>query len=121
MSSRVGDIKKSQKESLYYRIISSLFLDIVRDNPDLISLFVSRVELSANKGNCFVLFGADNEEQFKEKLETLKLYKPSLRKAFGDQIQVRYVPELTFKYDKKLEKQRELDDLMNKLKNEGEI
>lgn len=121
MSTRVGDIKRSQKESLYYRIISSLFLSIIRDNPELESIFITRVELSANKSNCFVFFGAKNEADFKEKLDILKLYKPSMRKSLADEIQTRYVPQLTFKFDKKLEKQREVEDLMDKLKDEGEL
>jgi ribosome-binding factor A len=121
MSSRISDIKRSQKESLYHRIISSLFLSVTRDCPELAGLFINRIELSANKSNCFIYFGAENEDVFKEKLETLKLYKPSIRKALGDEIQTRYVPQLTFRFDKKLKKQREIEDLMNKLKDEGEL
>ena len=121
MTSRVGSIKRSQKESLYYRIISSLLLGLIRENVELSPLFVSHVELSANKGACFVFFGAPDEKFFNKHLKTLTLYKPSIRKALGSEIQTRYVPELFFKYDKKLEKQREVEELLNKLKIDGEV
>lgn len=119
-SSRVSDIKRSQKESLYYRIISSLLLDLIRDNPSLATLFVNRVELSANKGSIFVFLGSIDEETFKQQLKTLKLFKPSMRKALGDQIKARYVPDIVFKFDKKLEKQREVEALIDSIQDDIE-
>lgn len=120
--SRSRDIKKGQKESLLFQEISSLFLKTSMDDPRLQGLFINRVELSPDKGHCSVYFYSfKGEEDFNEKLEILKLYKPSLRKALAQKIKGRYVPEIVFKYDKQFEKQQGIEDLFEKLKKEGKL
>src|SRR3990167_11439609 len=116
MRSRVGSIKRSQKEYLYYRILSTLLMQAAQDDSRLAGAFITRVELSPDKSLCYVFFGDTDEEAFKVKLEVLKLYKGSLRKALADEIKSRYVPDIKFKFDKTLEKQLEVEQLMDKLK-----
>lgn len=117
--SRVSSIKKSQKESLLRKEISRLLQAVSLDNPALGGLSISRVSLSDDKHLCSVFFySPDGPETFEKKLETLKLYKPSLRKAIAQKIPGRHVPDLLFKYDSQLEKQLAIEQLLDKVKKE---
>lgn len=121
-NSRVSHIKRSQKESQILREISDLFVKIVLDNNRLQGLIITRVLLSRDKGVATILFFTDEgEEKFKEQLELLKLYKPSLRASLAKKIASRYVPELIFKFDEQFEKERKIHNLLDKLKEGGEI
>lgn len=121
-SSRISSIKTGQKKSLLLKEISELFHKTSLDDPRIQGLFVNRVTLSKDKGVCYVyLFAANGKEEFEQKLPILKLYKPSLRKALGQTIKGRYVPEIVFKYDDEFEKQMKVETLIEKLKREGQL
>ena len=119
---RVSSIKKEQKESLLMKEISSLFLKASLDDPRLSDLFINRISLSPDKRICTVYFHTSKGlEGFKEKLEILKLYKPSLRKSISNTIKGKYVPDLKFAFDDQFEKQVKMEELMEKLKKEGQL
>jgi ribosome-binding factor A len=61
------------------------------------------------------------EADFKAKLGQLILYKPSLRAALAKSLQSRYTPDLTFVYDEYLEKTEKVDNLIERLKDEGRL
>lgn len=112
-------IKRAQKESLFLREISHLFLKASMDDKRLQGLHVNRVTLSPDKGWCSVYFySPEGKAFFEEALPTLVLYKPSLRQALAQKIRGRYVPELVFKYDDQYEKQLQLEHLFEKIKEE---
>jgi ribosome-binding factor A len=118
-SKRVSEIKKAQKEKLLFKEISKLFLELTLDNPELRDLFVSRVILSPDKSNCFIYFYSPHGQNFfEEKLQLLKLYKPSMRKSISSIIEARYTPELIFKYDEQHEKTEKINQLLEKIKTE---
>lgn len=117
MSESVSQIKRSQKESLLFREISQLFMKTAMDDSRLRELCINRVKLSPDKGLCTVYFyTSKGEEYFNEVLSTLKLYKPSLRKALASTIKGRYVPELVFKFDTNFEKQCRIEELLDQIK-----
>lgn len=116
MRSSVSDIKRSRKEALFFKTISSLFMKIGLDDPALRDLFINKVQLSPSGASCTVYFYIPGGQQaFDEKLAIMKLYKPSLRKAIADLIPGRYTPELIFKYDHSYEKQRKIEALLDSL------
>lgn len=118
-SANRSTIKRAQKESLFTREISTLLMQVKLDHPELEPLFVNRVELSPNKGMLVVYFFTDNgPEGFEELFPKLVLFKPSMRKALAAKIPGRYTPDLQFKYDEQFEKQRRIEDVLNKLKDE---
>jgi ribosome-binding factor A len=118
--SRVTSIKRSQKESLLRREISSLLQQASLDNPELAGLSVTHIELSRDKGVCYVYFySPDGNVIFEKKRSTLVLFKPSLRKAIAQKVPSRYVPEIIFKYDFQLEKQLAIEQLLDKVKKES--
>ncbi|OGB97575.1 hypothetical protein A3F06_03525 [candidate division TM6 bacterium RIFCSPHIGHO2_12_FULL_36_22] len=121
MRSTVQDIKRRQKESLLYREISKLFLEVALDNPGFQSLFINKVVLSPDKGLCTVYFYSPKGiDFFKTQLEALKLFKPSLRKALSQTINSRRVPQIVFAFDSQLEKQEHIEQLLDQIKQEND-
>jgi ribosome-binding factor A len=110
-------IKKSQKESLLYRVISQLIATTTLDDNRLTGVMVNRVKLSDDKGVCTVFFyTAGGLAEFEQKLPFLLLYKSSLRRALAKSIASRYTPELIFKFDDQHEKQQRIENILEKIK-----
>ena len=121
MSQRVHTIKRSQKESLFLREISNLYLQLTQDHPQLIDLFINRVQLSDDKSKVHIFFYSVNGlKRFEELRPTLVLYKPSMRKALAQAINARYTPDLVFRYDAQFEKQSAIEQALDKAKAEDE-
>lgn len=121
-TTRVASIKHAQRESFLLREISESFSKILYDNPGLHGLFISRVRLSPDKGKCIIYFFATNGlPEYEEKKPTLVLYKASLRTALAKTMNSRYTPQLRFEYDAAFEKQQKIDNLIEKLKDEGRL
>ena len=119
---REKNIRIAKKEALYFRELSEFFLRIRLDDPNLEGIHISAVRLSPDKSVCNILFFSENgSEDFEKQLPKLILYKPSMRKAIAQRIPSRYTPELVFKYDKQMEKQRRLETLFDQLKVEGKL
>ena len=119
---RPQDIKRAQRESFLFREIANLLLQVLRDEKELTSLSVTRAKLSPDGGLCTVFFYTQGgEKEFREKLQTLKLYKPSLRAALSKILHGRYTPELLFKYDESVDKQQKIELLFEQLKKEGKL
>lgn len=113
------NVKKAQKESLLFRAIAQLFTQTMLDDKKLQGLFINRVKLSDDKGVCTVYFYTTGGlADFKEKLQTLILYKPSMRHALAKSINSRYTPELIFKFDDQFEKQQRIEGLLEHVKGE---
>lgn len=115
-------VRRAQKASLYLKEISGLFLQAVQDNPDLRDLYPNRVSFSADLGICYVYFYSPHgKAYFEEKLPAMKLFKPSLRAAMASRIDARRVPDFVFHYDEEFEKQKRIEDLIDKLKAEDKF
>jgi ribosome-binding factor A len=115
-------VKKAQKESQLLRELANLFLQITMDDAVLRPLSILRTQLSPEGSTCTVYFYApEGEKQFRELCGHLILYKPALRKALAASLQARYTPDLIFKYDAQFEKQKKVEDLIDKLKDEGQL
>jgi ribosome-binding factor A len=96
-------------------------------------VYISRVELSADTGFCYVYlvpFSSSSPEDIAETkisekkvraaIERLKLYRPSMRKALAGRVQTRYVPDIRFLFDDKEETVRNVNDALNKVQEELE-
>ncbi|HSW76204.1 MAG TPA: ribosome-binding factor A [Candidatus Saccharimonadales bacterium] len=113
----LSQIKRSQKESLLLREISKMLHQLSLEDTALAGLFVNRVELSKNKGMCFIYFYDPNGiEAFQEKNKRLVLYKPSLRKGIASALDARYTPELKFAFDEKFDKQQRIENIIEQVK-----
>jgi ribosome-binding factor A len=119
---RVRDIKHAQRESFLLKELSELFLHISLNDLLLQNFYITRVELSPDRGHCTVFFHTpEGFSAFEEKLSSLILYKPSLRTALSKALHSRYTPELRFAYDEGIDKQNKIEDLFRKLEEEGKL
>jgi ribosome-binding factor A len=117
--SKTSSIKTAQKESAILRIISPLFDETVRENPDLQGWHVSRVQLSQGKAVAYVyVYTLQDEHDFKTALATIKLYKPSMRKALADELQKKYTPDIIFTFDEQLQRTLHMERLLDMVKSE---
>jgi ribosome-binding factor A len=115
----VSDIKRAQKERHLLRLIADLIQQAAMDDPRIADLYVTRVKLSPDKGNCMVYFYTiKGKEYFDEKLNILKLYKPSLRKAIATSVPGRYVPDFRFAFDDLYEKVEKIEQIFEQIKTE---
>ncbi|MGB8468185.1 MAG: ribosome-binding factor A [Candidatus Babeliales bacterium] len=114
---RVHAIKRAQKEKLLLREISHMIHELSLEHPSLRALTVTRSALSPDKSMFTIFLYAENEvEGYKEPLEILKLYRPSMRKTLAQKITGRYVPDIRFAYDTKYTKQARIEQLMEQIK-----
>lgn len=127
--STTADVKRERKKSMYLRELSVFIDAIAEEQPAVREVYLSRLELSADGGICYLYFAAiapaENQpaaalERFEEALEVLKLYRPSLRKALAQVIQARYTPDLMFLFDEKREKIDRINELLDQVQQELE-
>ncbi len=117
-SKNLRNIKHAQRESLFKREIILLLQQIATDDPQLQSVFVTRVSLSANRGSLHIFLSSSeaNEQTLTEKLRRLVLYKPSLRNSIAKMNHARTVPDIFFKIDDLVKKQQRMDELFEQIK-----
>ncbi len=119
---RPSEVKHAQKESFLAREISQFLIRIIQDDPRLAGLYVNRVRLSPDKGTCLVFIHTSGGlEDFEKKFQYLVLYKPSIRASLSKALQTRYTPQIKFVYDAAVDKTREVNDLIDRLKEEGKL
>lgn len=124
--STTADVKRERKKALYLRELSLYIDTIAEEQPAVREIYLSRLELSADGGMCYLYFAtiapgspdAPSQERFKAALEILKLYKPSMRKALAHGLQARYTPDLYFMFDEKREKLDRINALLDQVQNE---
>ncbi|MFH1644260.1 MAG: 30S ribosome-binding factor RbfA [bacterium] len=116
---RLSEIKREKKKALFLREVSSFIQKISQDEPVVLKVFVTRVELSADSGICYIYFaGFNGKKDFDEALEILKLYKPSMRSVLAKSLKLRYAPDLVFRFDEKQEKVQKMEELLEKIHEE---
>ncbi len=121
IKSQNSSVKRERRKSLFFREITSIVQELSSQEPAVANLFVSKIDISPNSGICYIYmssFKEPGQEFFDQALLVLKLYKPSIRKAFAQRVQTRYAPDLVFVYDKGKEKERRITQLLDKVQNE---
>lgn len=126
--STTADVKRERKKSLFLRELSALIDVIAQEQPSVREVYLSRIELSADSGICYLYFAAiapmsetqpvSAKDRYEAALETLKLYKPSLRKALAQTLQARYTPDLVFMFDEKREQIDRINELLDQVHQE---
>jgi len=117
-----SSIRHAQRTALLLQKLSAFYLEITRDNEALRDMYISRVKLSPDGGLCTVFFHSnEGPEAFERLRPELVLYKTSLRAALAKSIHSRYTPKLLFVYDAEFDKHRQVDDLIEELKQSGKL
>jgi ribosome-binding factor A len=118
-SSSVRFIKSAQKKSLFLQAISKHLRMLSQDDARLQDISATRVKLAADLSSCIVfLYTARGEDYFKEALEVLKLYGPSMRKMLASELNQRRTPTVRFVFDDRFEKEMHVEQLFEKIKSE---
>jgi ribosome-binding factor A len=121
MGDKVKGIKQAQRERLLLREVSDLFLQVSHDDPRLQGLIVSRIMLSPDRSTCSIFFYTEEgQKAFEDKIDILKLYRPSMRTALARRINARYTPELIFKFDTLFEKQQRIESIIESISEQEE-
>jgi len=125
MSFRQQQVKREKKKSFYLRELSAILSRLVPDQPTLMPLYFTRIELSADGGQCYVYCAfmnasaaEDGEKLFEEARKILVLYRGSMRTALAGTLSGRYVPDLRFVFDANKEKEQRVTDLLGKVSQE---
>jgi ribosome-binding factor A len=111
------NIKREKKKSLLFREISTFVQSIATDDPALAHTMVTRVDLSADGGICYIyFFPREGRATADHVLEQLKLYRPSLRSALAHSLSTRYTPDLQFRFDEGMEREQRINELLDKVR-----
>jgi ribosome-binding factor A len=125
--SDTAHIKRERRKSVLLRELSTFIDAIAEEQPAVREVYLSRLDLSADGGICYLYFaavtpqigsGQTAEERYKEALSILKLYRPSLRKNLAQSLQARYTPDLMFLFDENREKIDRINGLLDQVSQE---
>lgn len=119
---RVQAIKHAQRESTLLKEVAHGLSNIIAQDPRLEGLYVNRVKLTPDRSLCIIyMVSSQGLTDYETKRPFLVLYKPSLRTLIAKNLEGRYTPQLRFEYDSSFEKQRSVDELIDRLKEEGKL
>jgi ribosome-binding factor A len=106
-SHRVGD--------QILREISSLLLFKVKD-PRLRGVTLTEVKMSKDLRHAYVYYSLLGEDEQKRNAQTgFESAKGFIRKAVGESLHLRYVPDIQFRYDTSLEQGQKMERLLEEL------
>jgi len=122
-SSSKSHIKRAQKESALFRIISEAMMRITQDNPKMKDFFVTKVTLSSDKSTARVFCHSSHGKDFfeQELFPELVLYKPSIRALLSREFARRYTPDIAFAYDDTFAKIERIEQLLERVTTDEDI
>ena len=112
-------IRLLKKESLLRRAIAVILQELAVDVPLLSHIVVTRSSLSGDERACTIFFHTPLEKQETMELsKKIKSLTPRIRTMVLDHVKMRFVPKLTFAFDRQYKKQQRLAELFRKMKTE---
>lgn len=103
------------------RVVSETIRGHMRDPRVREFVTITRVELTPDLRYAkiyYTVFGEDKEKKQVEK--GLKSAKGFMRKRIGDELELRYAPDISFRIDEKAEYAKRIEDVLTKLKKEAQ-
>ena len=111
---RMAKVSSMLKKEITLILQNDLENDLLRSN----FVYISKIDLKADLQFCKIYVTSTAEEEIrKEIVENLNLAKNFIRHTLGERIEMRRVPEITFKDDTLLEKGLSVLKLLEELKN----
>ena len=111
---RIAKVSSLLKKEITLILQNDLENDLLRSN----FIHISKIDLKADLQFCKIYVTSSAEEAIrKEIVENLNLAKNFIRHKLGERIEMRRVPEITFKDDTVLEKGLSVLNLLEELKN----
>ena len=117
----MSQTRRIQKVSSLLKKELSLILNNELDEPIISDNFISisKIEISPDLYYCKIFINSAVEDEKKEKIvDSLNNLKSFIRHKLTQRIQMRRIPELTFKIDKSLEKGLDVLKLLDKLRDQ---
>jgi len=82
---------------------------------------ITKVEVTPNLRLAKIYYSILGGEKEKKRVHGgLKSAKNFIRKHIADELKLRYAPDILFRFDKGLEKQHQIDDILSRIKKEEE-
>ena len=111
---RIAKVSSMLKKEITLIIQNDLENDLLKSN----FIHISKIDLKEDLQFCKIYVTSTAEEEIrKEIVENLNLAKNFIRHTLGERIEMRRVPEITFRDDKVLEKGLSVLKLLEELKN----
>ena len=111
---RIAKVSSLLKKEITLILQNDLENDLLRSN----FIHISKIDLKADLQFCKIYVTSSAEQAIrKEIVENLNLAKNFIRHKLGERIEMRRVPEITFKDDTVLEKGLSVLNLLEELKN----
>ena len=111
---RIAKVSSLLKKEITLILQNDLENDLLRSN----FIHISKIDLKADLKFCKIYITSTAEEAIRKKIvENLNLEKNFIRHTLGQRIEMRRVPEITFKDDIVLEKGLSVLKLLEELKN----
>ena len=112
---RIQKVSSLLKKELIFILNNELDQPIISDN----FISISKIELSTDLYYCRIYISSAVEDEKKEKIvDSLNNLKSFIRHKLTQRIQMRRIPELTFKIDRALEKGLAVLKVLDKLRDQ---
>lgn len=112
--------RQEQLNSQILEILSTVIQAEMQD-PRLQLLTVTRVQVNRDASHAMVYFtSSDDEHEREEIIQALSNAKGFLRSVLAEMMDLRYTPDLTFRYDDAAEQTRRVLDLFDQIAEERE-
>ena len=114
---RLAKVSSLLKKEITLILQNDLENNLIKDN----FVNISKVDLSGDLQHCKIYITSTAEKKVrKEIVENLNIAKSSIRYSLGQRIEMRRVPEITFKDDIVLDKGLSVLKLLDELKNKNQ-
>jgi ribosome-binding factor A len=108
-------------EETLRRIVAQALVKDVKD-PRIGFVTVSEVRLNRDHSQATVFYTVmGDEEERRRSLEGLKSSARFIRQIIGDQLRLRTVPKVYWRYDESLDRSFRLDDVLEELEDAGRV
>eukprot|EP00767_Chilomastix_cuspidata_P000024 gnl/Chilomastix_cuspidata/10049.p2 GENE.gnl/Chilomastix_cuspidata/10049~~gnl/Chilomastix_cuspidata/10049.p2 ORF type:complete len:129 (+),score=11.09 gnl/Chilomastix_cuspidata/10049:1429-1815(+) len=100
-------------------VVSEILVKKTKD-PRLSGVAITAVKMSGDLSSAYVYFSvySDDKKAIKDAENGFKSAKGFFKKVVGNQLKLRYTPELKFMFDSTMENARRMEDLLKTIKKE---
>ena len=107
-----------RQERLNNRLMEVLtpVIETEMENPRLQMLSLTRIKVNRDGSHAIIYFVSENQDYSHQAVETaLNKAKGHFRSVLADALNLRYTPDLSFRYDQSIEESKRLDALFEQI------
>lgn len=99
-----------------YKLVCNMFLEEIYNPFIKENITITNVEVSKDL-KVAKLFFISKEKSLKKNIDELEKIKSFIRKKIAEEINLKYCPQIIFKFDVEEDRANKVDDLINRIKN----